>query len=82
MMLRSQIVGCGGYLPERVVTNDELAARLDTSLPEAALRQAMTRRGRPKGVVHHSDREFFQCYGNRSWTQSESFSDRFSALRC
>src|SRR5436309_6023633 len=31
MMLRSQIVGCGGYLPERVVTNDELAARLDTS---------------------------------------------------
>jgi 3-oxoacyl-[acyl-carrier-protein] synthase-3 len=29
--LRSQIVGCGGHLPERVVTNDELAARLDTS---------------------------------------------------
>jgi 3-oxoacyl-[acyl-carrier-protein] synthase-3 len=31
MMLRSQVVGCGGYLPERIVTNDELAARLDTS---------------------------------------------------
>jgi 3-oxoacyl-[acyl-carrier-protein] synthase-3 len=31
MTLRSQIVGCGGYLPARVVTNDELAARLDTS---------------------------------------------------
>ena len=31
MILRSQIVGCGGYLPERVVTNAELAARLDTS---------------------------------------------------
>jgi 3-oxoacyl-[acyl-carrier-protein] synthase III len=30
-MMRSQIVGCGGYLPERVVTNDELASRLDTS---------------------------------------------------
>jgi 3-oxoacyl-[acyl-carrier-protein] synthase-3 len=29
--LRSQIVGCGGYLPERIVTNDELATRLDTS---------------------------------------------------
>jgi 3-oxoacyl-[acyl-carrier-protein] synthase III len=29
--LRSQIVGCGAYLPERIVTNDELAARLDTS---------------------------------------------------
>ena len=27
----SQIVGCGSYLPERIVTNDELAARLDTS---------------------------------------------------
>src|SRR5690348_11719201 len=31
MNLRSQVVGVGGYLPERVVTNDELAGRLDTS---------------------------------------------------
>ena len=31
MMLCSQVSGCGAYLPERVVTNDELAARLDTS---------------------------------------------------
>jgi 3-oxoacyl-[acyl-carrier-protein] synthase-3 len=31
MGLRSQIVGVGGYLPERVVTNRDLAARLDTS---------------------------------------------------
>jgi 3-oxoacyl-[acyl-carrier-protein] synthase-3 len=30
-MLRSQIAGCGAYLPERIVTNDELAERLDTS---------------------------------------------------
>src|SRR5438105_12820676 len=37
MMFRSQIAGCGGYLPERVVTNDELAARLDTS--DAWIRQ-------------------------------------------
>jgi 3-oxoacyl-[acyl-carrier-protein] synthase-3 len=37
MMFRSQIVGCGGYLPERIVTNDELAARLDTS--DAWIRQ-------------------------------------------
>ena len=35
--LRSQVAGCGGYLPERVVTNDELAARLDTS--DAWIRQ-------------------------------------------
>ncbi|MGH7030971.1 MAG: beta-ketoacyl-ACP synthase III, partial [Stellaceae bacterium] len=31
MTWRSQIAGCGACLPERVVTNDELAARLDTS---------------------------------------------------
>src|SRR6266576_2460998 len=37
MMFRSQIAGCGAYLPERVVTNDELAARLDTS--DAWIRQ-------------------------------------------
>src|ERR1700748_3467397 len=28
---RSQVAGCGAYLPERVVTNCELADRLDTS---------------------------------------------------
>ena len=37
MNFRSQVAGCGGYLPERVVTNDELAARLDTS--DAWIRQ-------------------------------------------
>src|SRR5579864_5570996 len=31
MELRSEIVGCGGYLPEKIVTNAELAGRLDTS---------------------------------------------------
>src|SRR5690348_18184390 len=31
MSLRSQITGCGAYLPERIVTNHELAGRLDTS---------------------------------------------------
>jgi len=30
-MIWSRIVGTGGYLPERVVTNDEFAKRLDTS---------------------------------------------------
>ena len=34
---RSQIVGCGGYLPERIVTNDELAQTLETS--DAWIRQ-------------------------------------------
>jgi 3-oxoacyl-[acyl-carrier-protein] synthase-3 len=31
MALRSQIIGCGAYLPAQVVTNHDLAARLDTS---------------------------------------------------
>ena len=31
MTLRARVVGCGSYLPRRVVTNDELAERLDTS---------------------------------------------------
>ena len=30
-MFRAQIAGCGAYLPERILTNNELAARLDTS---------------------------------------------------
>ena len=30
-MFRAQILGCGGYLPERAVTNAELAKTLDTS---------------------------------------------------
>jgi len=31
MTLRSQVAGCGAYLPGRIVTNRELADRLDTS---------------------------------------------------
>ena len=31
MPRRSLVRGCGGYLPERIVTNDELARKLDTS---------------------------------------------------
>jgi 3-oxoacyl-[acyl-carrier-protein] synthase-3 len=37
MNFRSQVIGCGGYLPERIITNDELASRLDTS--DAWIRQ-------------------------------------------
>ena len=31
MTRRSVVLGCGGYLPERIVTNDDLAERLDTT---------------------------------------------------
>ena len=30
-MRRSQVIGCGAFLPERVVTNEALAARVDTT---------------------------------------------------
>jgi len=30
-MIRSAIFGCGGYLPAKIVTNDELAKRVDTT---------------------------------------------------
>jgi 3-oxoacyl-[acyl-carrier-protein] synthase-3 len=30
-LFRSQVIGCGAYLPSRVVTNNELAQRIDTS---------------------------------------------------
>ncbi|MGB3866815.1 MAG: beta-ketoacyl-ACP synthase III [Xanthobacteraceae bacterium] len=29
--IRSVVLGCGAYLPQKVLTNDELAARIDTS---------------------------------------------------
>ena len=31
MTLRSVVLGCGSYLPRRILTNAELAARIDTS---------------------------------------------------
>jgi 3-oxoacyl-[acyl-carrier-protein] synthase-3 len=31
MVLRSVVAGCAGYLPERIVTNEELARQVDTS---------------------------------------------------
>ncbi len=41
---RSQIVGCGSYLPERVVTNAELAQRMETSDEWIVSRTGITRR--------------------------------------
>ena len=31
MVLRSRVLGCGAYLPERVLTNAELARKVETS---------------------------------------------------
>ncbi|MBB2202880.1 beta-ketoacyl-ACP synthase III [Gluconacetobacter tumulisoli] len=44
MARRSLMVGFGGYLPNRIVTNDELAARLDTSDDWIRARTGITQR--------------------------------------
>ncbi|MBB2175953.1 beta-ketoacyl-ACP synthase III [Gluconacetobacter johannae] len=44
MARRSLMVGFGGYLPDRIVTNDELAARLDTSDEWIRARTGITQR--------------------------------------
>ena len=31
MTIRSVVLGCGSYLPQQILTNAELAARIDTS---------------------------------------------------
>ena len=31
MVIRSEIIGCGSYLPKRIVTNSELTKTVDTS---------------------------------------------------
>ncbi|HVI67448.1 MAG TPA: 3-oxoacyl-ACP synthase, partial [Bradyrhizobium sp.] len=31
MTVRSVVLGCGSYLPKRILTNAELATRIDTS---------------------------------------------------
>lgn len=43
-MLRSRIIGCGSYLPEKVVTNDELAKTVDTSSSWIVERTGITQR--------------------------------------
>ncbi len=44
MKIRSEILGCGSYLPERVVTNDELAKRIDTTDEWIASRSGIRQR--------------------------------------
>ncbi len=41
---RSVVVGCGSYLPETILTNDELAKRIDTSDEWIRERSGITRR--------------------------------------
>jgi 3-oxoacyl-[acyl-carrier-protein] synthase-3 len=43
-MLRSRILGCGAYLPEKLVTNDELAETVDTSNDWIVGRTGITQR--------------------------------------
>ena len=41
---RSVVAGCGGYLPEKILTNDELAQQLDTSDEWIRERSGITKR--------------------------------------
>ncbi len=43
-VIRSQVIGCGAYLPERILTNAELAKRVDTSDEWIASRTGIRRR--------------------------------------
>ncbi len=43
-MLRSRIIGCGSYLPEKVLTNDELVKTVDTSNAWIVERTGITQR--------------------------------------
>lgn len=43
-MLRSRIIGCGAYLPEKVLTNDDLAKTVDTTSEWIVGRTGITQR--------------------------------------
>jgi 3-oxoacyl-[acyl-carrier-protein] synthase-3 len=43
-VIRSQVIGCGAYLPERILTNAELAKTVDTSDEWIAARTGIKRR--------------------------------------
>ena len=43
-MLRSRIIGCGSYLPEKVLTNDDLVKTIDTSNALIVERTGITQR--------------------------------------
>ena len=55
MTLRSRILGCGSYLPSRVVTNEELAARVDTSDDWIVQRTGIRQRHVAAAGEHTSD---------------------------
>src|SRR5260370_15637946 len=44
MLPRAVVLGCGAYLPARIVTNDELATRVDTSDEWIRQRTGITQR--------------------------------------
>jgi 3-oxoacyl-[acyl-carrier-protein] synthase-3 len=54
-MIYSRLVGTGSYLPERVLTNDDLAARLDTSDAWIRERTGIARRHIAEGSQASSD---------------------------
>jgi hypothetical protein len=52
MMFRSEILGCGSYLPDRIVTNEELSKTVDTPPTNGSAREAVS----PNGISRLMDR--------------------------
>jgi 3-oxoacyl-[acyl-carrier-protein] synthase-3 len=55
MTVRARLIGCGSYLPRRIVTNRELAARVDTSDEWIVQRTGITQRHIAAEDEHTSD---------------------------
>src|SRR5437763_412634 len=69
MNMRSQVTGCGAYLPARIVTNDELARRLKTSDEWIRQRTGIGERrvaapgGLTSDLAYHAATEALACAG-------------------
>jgi 3-oxoacyl-[acyl-carrier-protein] synthase-3 len=69
MTLRARLVGCGSYLPQRIVTNDELARRLDTSDAWIVQRTGIRQRHVAAAGEHTSD--LAEAAARRALTRAE-----------
>ena len=61
MLFHSRILGCGAYLPERIVTNDELAKRVDTTNEWIVERTGIRERHIAADGERTSDLAFHAC---------------------
>ena len=62
--IRSVVLGCGSYLPQKILTNAELAARIDTSDEWIVQRTGIQSANRRRGRVHLASGD--QCGARRA----------------